>query len=168
MKNMFKALVVCTAVMTSAAPALAICAGNQIEVFSCSFGTKHVELCVTADEQNVTYRFGPKGAPELELTRGFDDIIVQPWNGIGRWIWEQVTLAKGQFSYALASSYDKFGQTVTGGLEVLRGDQVLASLDCAEGGNEGAFELETLSMIMSEAGYCRNDTNDSLSMGPCE
>lgn len=155
--------------MLCAAPAFATCAGNQIEVFSCSFGAKQAELCMTTDEQKLTYRFGPKGAPELELTRGFDEITMQPWSGFGRSIWENVTVPSGSFSYVLFSSYDKFDQTHSGGLEVLRGDQTLASLDClGNGPQDGFFDLQTLEVTMLDAGYCRQDTSDALRKGVCE
>lgn len=157
------------AMMLCAAPALAVCTGNQIEVFACSFGAKQVELCMTTDEQKLTYRFGPKDAPELELTRGFDEITMQPWNGIGRSIWDVVTLPSGSFSYQLFSSFDKFEQSHVSGLEVLRGNQTLATLDCLSAdADDGFFELQTLALTMQDAGYCRSDTSDALRMGPCE
>lgn len=153
----------------AAGPAFAVCAGNQNEVFSCSFGAKQVELCMTTDEQKLTYRFGPKAAPELELTRGFDEIVMRPWNGIGRSIWDAVTVPSGSFSYVLFSSYDKFEQYHSTGLEVWRGDQVLATLDCIGDGTEGGFfELETLELAMIDAGFCRSDTSEVLRRGPCE
>ncbi|MFT6651304.1 MAG: hypothetical protein ACJAX2_001153 [Celeribacter sp.] len=168
MMRLTKSAVILAATIGSVAPAFAMCAGNQVEVFSCSFGTKQVELCLTPDEQNLTYRFGPKGAPELELTRGYGDITLQPWNGIGRSIWEQVTIPKGQFSYVLYASFDKFDQTQTGGLDVMRGDQRLATLTCTNAGTQnGLFELDTLRFAMTDAGYCRRDTNEALQMGPC-
>ena len=158
-----------TMMILGTGPAMALCAGNQVEVFSCSFGAKQVELCLTPDEQNLTYRFGPKAAPELELTRGFDRVIQQPWNGIGRAIWDQIALPKGQFSYVLYTSFDKIDQTQSGGLTVMRGDQRLATLSCAmDDPQAGVFELDTVSFAMMDAGYCRDNTSDPLRMGPCE
>jgi hypothetical protein len=154
-----------SAMMAFAAPALAVCAGNQIELFSCSFGSKQVELCMTTDDQSVTYRFGLKAAPELELTRSFDAITMQPWNGVGRYVWDSVTLPSGQFSYMLHAAYDKFEKVQSGGLEVLRGEQVLASLDCT---HDMFSDLDTLRLTMEQAGYCRTDSIDVLTAGTCE
>jgi hypothetical protein len=165
MKRVFKAVAAFMAMIPYAAPAFAVCAGNQIELLSCSFGSKQVELCMTTDAQSVTYRFGPQGAPELELTRGFDEITMQPWNGIGRTIWDSVTLHNGQFSYALYAAYDKIDRTESSGLEVLRGEQGLASLDCI---GDPFFDLDTLRLTMEQAGYCRKDTADALSTEACE
>lgn len=165
MKRAFKTVAMFTAMMAFAAPALAVCAGNQIELFACSFGSKQIELCMTTDDQSVTYRFGPSAAPELELTRGFDAITMQPWNGIGRTIWDRITLPSGQFSYALYAAYDKIDQTQSSGLEVLRGEQELASLTCT---GDSFSDLDTLRFAMEEAGYCRKDTADVLSAGTCE
>lgn len=148
-----------------ATPALAVCAGNQIELFSCSFGSKQVELCMTTDDQSVTYRFGPNAAPELELTRGFDEITMQPWNGIGRTIWDSVTLHSGQFSYALYAAYDKMDRTESSGLEVLRGEQGLATLDCK---TDRFADLDTLRLTMEQAGYCRKNTADALTANTCD
>jgi hypothetical protein len=160
---------VCAVMIGSVTPAFAICAGNQIDVFSCSFGAKQVELCMTPDDQSVTYRFGPKAAPELEIARSFDEITMQPWNGIGRSIWETVSVPNGQFSYAFYTSFDKFDQTLTAELEVKRKEQTLARLTCNDTDvGAGLFELDTLTMTMLEVGYCRTDTSDVLRAGPCE
>ncbi|WP_417243044.1 hypothetical protein [Celeribacter sp.] len=153
----------------AACPVWAICAGNQEPVFACSLGGKQVELCLTPAENRVTYRFGPDRAPEIELTRDFDQITVQPWNGIGRTIWDRVSLPNGGFSYTLYWAYDKIDQVVSGGIEVARGESIVASLICEDAGEGGAlFELDTLNFAMQDAGYCRFDTADALRMGPCE
>lgn len=165
MKPVLQAIAALIATTVYATPALAVCAGNQVELFSCSFGSKQVELCMTADDQSVTYRFGPSAAPEIELTRGFDAITMQPWNGIGRNIWDRVVLPNGQFSYALYAAYDKMDQQQSGGLEVLRGEQELASLNCAA---DMFFDLDTLRLTMEQAGFCRKDTADVLSAEACD
>ncbi|WP_123792163.1 hypothetical protein [Pacificibacter maritimus] len=152
----------------AALPAFATCAGNQSTVFSCEIGVKTVELCLTPDESKLTYRFGASTAPELELTRAFGDITMRPWNGIGRAIWEEVTIHKGQFSYAVFQSFDKTDQVMSAGLSVHRGEQVLASLSCdGEPKAQGVFELDTVTQTMMDQGFCRDGTSDPLGQGAC-
>ncbi|WP_439104211.1 hypothetical protein [Celeribacter marinus] len=152
-----------------ASPALAVCAGNQEAVFACSVGSKAVELCLTPDESRVTYRFGTAGAPEIELTRDFDEIAMLPWSGIGRSIWDRVTVHNREFSYTLSWSYDKVDQEMSGALEVARAGRVLATLACDVSGEAGTvFELDTLNFAMQDAGFCRADTAKPLRAGPCE
>lgn len=149
-------------------PALAVCAGNQVEVFGCDVETKAVELCLTPDDESITYRFGPAGAPELELSRDFDEVTMQPWSGIGRYLWDNVTLHNGVFSYRLSWSYDKIDQAVRGDVSVLRGDTELATLMCDTAGERSAyFDFDTLVFAMEAAGYCRSDTSEPLRAGPC-
>ena len=162
-------ILVAAVLSVAASPVWAICAGNQETVFACSLGAKQVELCLTPAEGRVTYRFGPERAPEIELTRDFDEITMQPWNGIGRAIWDRVTIPNGDYSYSLSWSYDKIDQEVSGGIEVARGETVLASLACEDAGEGGAImELETLSFAMQDAGFCRSATYEALREGPCE
>ncbi|PZX12542.1 hypothetical protein [Celeribacter halophilus] len=162
-------ILVAAVLSVAASPVWAICAGNQETVFACSLGAKHVELCLTPAEGRVTYRFGPERAPEIELTRDFDEITMQPWSGIGRSIWDRVTIPNGDYSYSLSWSYDKIDQEVSGGIEVARGETVLASLACEDAGEGGAImELETLSFAMQDAGFCRSATYEALREGPCE
>lgn len=153
------------ALIALASPAAAVCAGNQVPVFACDIGAKQVELCLTTDEARVTYRFGPSAAPELELTRDFDRLTMTPWNGIGRTIWDRVSIPNGAFAYDLYWAYDKVDEVTTGGIEVRRGQTVLAALDCEAG---GFYDLVTLSTAMQEAGFCRRDPADDLSQGACE
>lgn len=146
----------------------AICAGNQETVFACDFGSKQVELCLTVEDQSVTYRFGPSDFPEMELTRDFDEIVMRPWNGVGRAIWDEVSVWNGDVGYALYWHYDKIDYTIGGGLTVYRQEQVLADLACDAPEEGGAlFEFETLSFAMEEAGFCRSDTSEPLRQGPC-
>ncbi|GAA3853890.1 hypothetical protein [Celeribacter arenosi] len=147
-----------------ASPAHAVCALNQEVIFQCLDGAKTIELCLTPSDQNVTYRFGAASAPEIELTRGFDEIEMVPWNGIGRSIWDQVTVSNGNFAYGLFWNYDKFDETASGGLQVTRGESVVARRACTA---EGIYNFDILRIAMQEAGYCRSDTNAPLTMGPC-
>lgn len=169
MKISLKAAVVVAVLAGHAAPALAICAGNQETLFSCSVGEKQIELCLTAVDQSVTYRFGPDHAPEIELTRDFGEISMRPWNGIGRNIWDSVTVPNGNFAYEIYWSFDKIDQQAQAGLNVLRGAHDIATLACLDAEDGSAIlDLGTLSFAMQDAGFCRIDTSDPLRMGPCE
>jgi hypothetical protein len=157
-----------SAAMCIAAPAFAICAGNQETVFSCTVQSKTIELCLTPLEQSVTYRFGPASAPEIELTRGFGEINMRPWNGIGRHIWNSVQLPNEGFSYELYWAFDKIEREAAAGLNVLRGEQELATVECSNIEETAVMELETLQFAMEDAGFCRVDTSDALAVGACE
>ncbi|WP_417249927.1 hypothetical protein [Celeribacter sp.] len=132
---------------------------------NCTVAGKVVELCLTPNENRVTYRFGPAEAPEIELTRDFDAITMQPWSGIGRGIWDMVEIPNGDFIYELHWNADKIDRTVVGGVNVRRGEAVLASVSCDAG---GYFDFDTLIFAMQDAGFCRSDTVDPLSKGSCE
>ena len=163
-------ILVAAVLSVAASPVWAVCAGNQETVFACSLGAKQVELCLTPTEDRVTYRFGPAQAPEIELKRDFDEISMQPWHGIGRTIWDRVTIPNGDYSYSLSWFLDKIDQEISGGIEVARGETVLASMTCVDAGESGAImgRLETLSVAMQDAGFCRSETYEALREGPCE
>jgi hypothetical protein len=113
-------------------PGWADCAANGTPLVACEIenSTKWLETCLVGDI--VTYTFGPKGIPELSMSRHVGDVDFVPWPGIGRWIWEEFRLTNGAYSYAVHYSFERNpnNMEVGGGVTVWQGGTVLASLDC--------------------------------------
>ena len=126
-------LAVCLALSPLAATAQAAC--NGAPLFHCQAGSKSIDLCLVGDV--AVYRFGPSGrAAELVLERHVTDVALQPWNGVGRYLWEEVTLFNSGYSYALSYSVDRLAQgepQVTGGVIVAQGNRTLAEVQCTPG-----------------------------------
>lgn len=118
------------------AGASAACFGPGTPMFTCSFngGQKQVNVCLQANV--VLYSFGPTGgAPELLMGRDVIGVEMSPWNGVGRSIWEEITLYSGVFSYNLSYALDRNpdGDVPSGRLVVGRGDSEVAELICDAG-----------------------------------
>lgn len=119
------------AVTTSAAMADCPSGAEPLLICDIANSTKHLETCLTADA--VTYAFGVKWQPaELSLTRPIRDVDHTPWPGIGRWIWEEFALFNAGYAYRVSYSFERDPEnlTIEGGLEVWKGDDVIASLEC--------------------------------------
>lgn len=118
----------------AASAALADCPSGAQILLICDIAdsTKHLETCLTRD--TVTYAFGVKGqTPELSLTHKIRDVEHTPWPGIGRWIWEEIALFNEGYAYRVSYSFERDPENIAieGALEVWKGDDVLASLECA-------------------------------------
>ena len=97
-------------------------------------------LAVRFDGCHARYAFGDFAAPELALERPLGEVGFAPWPGVGRSIWEEATFANGDVRYAVHGGYDRMAAAgpggdaaAFGGVEVRRGEAVLARLDCAAG-----------------------------------
>jgi hypothetical protein len=118
----------------AAGPVRADCPGAALVDCPIAGSAKHLSLCLTDDA--LTYEFGPPGRPELRLMRDLAGVSYTPWPGIGRTIWEDISLENQGITYAVHSWRDKMmapdqpGAQGTG-LIVLRGDTPLAEMDCA-------------------------------------
>ena len=146
------------AILALAKAAKADCSTGETEIFACSFhaGRKAVSLCTTPER--ITYRYGPPGTePELVMARGYTEVSVQPWNGIGRAIWESVSFANAGHRYELGMSLDKIdavdGRPATGGSILIRRDgDTLADLTCDAG--SARYQGFALQDAYRDAGYC--------------
>lgn len=151
------------AAATLATPAGAAC-GPGFETFlSCTFsgGMKALDVC--SDSERATYAFGPAaGPPELALATTVADLDYEPWPGIGRTIWERVTFRNGGVAYVVHGAIERdypadaaaeVVVTVTGGIEVMRGEEPIATLACDPGSADFAWG-EALSNAKARAGLC--------------
>ncbi|WGW03829.1 hypothetical protein [Tropicibacter oceani] len=125
------------ALMLTAGMAFAECSAADL-FLSCRIAQngKLLEVCVEGDA--VVYRYGPAGgAPELTLREAAATLGYTPWPGIGRTIWEEVRFFNGDYEYRVNGAIDKMlavedsPEAKSGGVEVYRGAQRAAALDCA-------------------------------------
>lgn len=117
----------------TASTAIAKCPSGGEVLLSCDIAnsTKHLETCLLSDV--VTYTFGVKGLPsELSLTRPIREVDHTPWPGIGGWIWEEFALFNASYAYRVSYAFerDPENMTIEGALEVWKGDDVIASMEC--------------------------------------
>ncbi|WP_339107916.1 hypothetical protein [Thioclava sp. GXIMD4216] len=126
-------------------------------LLDCRIKGKAAQLSLTLEGGVLTYRYGPQAAPDLVLTRPVEEVTYQPWPGVGATIWEQVTLTNKGVDYSV---FDFVERAVQGdevrlargaGVDVSRGGQPLARLDCA-GTPEADFSAIGEALIAK--GYC--------------
>lgn len=133
-----------------ATPAHATCQGD--EALSCQIGKKTLEVCYW--KGMLTYSFGPEGKPELFLNEPLETVAYTPWPGIGRAMWDQVAFQNDSVTYEVWSSIDKMDENAVmeGGVNVMQGDQTLASLTCDKG--SVAQGLDAISDLKAGIGQC--------------
>ncbi len=135
---------VCLAVMLSCAGGVSHAAcGAALETFlSCDIGRSGKTLNVCHDNDIITYSFGRPGAPELALAATIAAIDYTPWPGAGSTIWEEVAFENGDYRYITYGAVDRIlpddrdGEievSISGGVVVRRGDDVIAELPCLSG-----------------------------------
>lgn len=137
--------------------AMAACPSNAAVLVSCNLkhGTKRLETCLLGDR--ALYRYGTPGKPpELEMLRHVRDVGMTPWPGVSRTIWESFTFFNDDIGYEVHHSIDKGPDAgpLRGGITVMRGDDVLASLDCDPGTVESAGYSLPLYEAKEAAGQC--------------
>lgn len=152
------------ACLCSAAPAFATCQGESL--FACRIGKKVLGVC--RSESAVSYRFGPAGKPELQITTTLQDLAYQPWPGVSRSIWEAATFQNAGTSYEAWSSFDRHDPqaVVEGGVNVLKGETQIASLACNKGSVESALDL--LFDAKYSVGQCWSPEKHRWSAAPCD
>ncbi|MDQ2093252.1 hypothetical protein [Rhodalgimonas zhirmunskyi] len=111
------------------------CVSEEMTFVSCTVkGGKMLSVCLEGDM--AVYRFGPEGAPEITLSEPLATIDYRPWPGIGSTIWEVVRFTNGDITYAVNGSILRIaadeadGPNLGGGVEVWRGENLLATLEC--------------------------------------
>ena len=142
------------------ATSFAACQGQT--VLSCPIGKKQLEVCLHGG--TATYSFGPKGRAELTLSSPIETLDYTPWNGIGRSIWEAVAFHNDGVSYEVWASVDRMADNpiYEGGVNVLRGDALVAQLSCDKGSK--VSDLDPLYQAKRAAGQCWN--HETFEWGP--
>ena len=134
----------------------AACASETI--LACQIGSKQLDVCL--DKDTVSYRFGPKGAPELTLSDPLASVAFTPWPGVGGSMWQSVSFTNGDVTYEVWDSIERNPEATeprAGGINVMRGDTSLARLNCNRGSVEGSVDLLYDSKLA--IGQCWDRTN---------
>lgn len=139
--------------------ALADCVGETF--ISCDIDNgRYLEVCIEPGENPgegaFTYRFGTQGEAELMLREDFAAGTVTPWSGVGRAIWGSVAFRNDGYLYEVWHSFDRLEEnsSLEGGVNILQGMDVLASLSCEPGSETKIAPMFSLEDAMTEAGYC--------------
>ncbi len=137
-------------------PALAECPPGG-SVFSCRIDGKVLELCRKGD--NLTYSYGPAGAPELAMSESLLTVDYQPWPGIGSSVWESVAFTTGDHLYEVWTRTDRNFAGLDGGIMVSRNGASLADLYCNEGTASNPL-YDTLFPMKESVGLCWRGPNE--------
>ena len=147
-------------------PAFADCPAGG-EVFSCQIGAKGLEICHQGDD--LTYAFGPKGAPELTISESLTTVNFTPWPGVSNNIWENVVFVNDDYAYDVWTSVardpeDTIG--LQGGVRVLNGEETVAELTCDPGtpsqSLDGIWDLkESVGMCWEFSSFSWKTTSDN-------
>lgn len=133
-------------------PAAADCAGGE-EVFTCQIGAKSLELCHIGDD--LTYAFGPAGAPDLTITESLTTVNFTPWPGVSSNIWETVIFLNEDYAYEVWTSQARDPEDTAGlqgGVRVLNGEELVAELTCDQG--TASQPLEGIWDLKESVGLC--------------
>lgn len=129
-------------ILLGGSAAYADCGAPGRTFLSCTMegSGKLLEVCIAGDQ--VTYAFGPAGAPELSLSAPVATVEYHPWPGVSRTIYEQVAFEHQGYVYTVFggiergydSSDDEIEVSQFGGVMVTEGRHTpVAHLDCAPG-----------------------------------
>lgn len=133
-----------------ATPASAACQGD--EAFSCRIGQKTLDVCYWKGA--LIYSYGREGKPELTLAEPLETVAYTPWPGIGRAIWDSVAFHNDGVTYEVWTSFDKMDENAVleGGVNVMQGDSMLASLTCDKGSVD--HSLDPIMDLKAGIGQC--------------
>lgn len=144
------------------------CFGPGQPLFSCSFKTGKSAVNVCLQNGVVSYFYGAKGkTPDLLLVHPGTEVYMRPWNGIGRYIWEEMEVANGSHRYVMDYSIDKMTPDALpeANLRVFQGEREMATLTCDPGSLSSA-NFSPLLDLKQASGQCWNDSLETWSF--CE
>lgn len=142
--------------------AFAACQGETL--VSCPIGAKQLQVCNESDQ--LTYSFGPPGAPELQLASRPQDAYT-PWNGISRTLWETITFTNRDVTYEVVFSFDRMAENAmpVWGVTVLQGSDIAASLTCDS--QAANIPFDGLYDQITATGLCWNRDAAQWQTGTC-
>jgi len=126
------------------------CPVGPVAILSCTLSAGKMVLDVCLSEDMITFTFGETGEnPDLSLQAHVKNADYIPWNGIGRSYYEQVSFHNAEVTYIVWGAVDRLSEdhTVSGGVEVVRGDETLAHLQCDE--NSAVFGFDAIYQSLS-------------------
>jgi len=154
------------AILIALLPLGAQAACPQETYISCPLeGGKYLEVCISGSR--FTYDFGSQGAPDLSLAVAMAAGTVTPWPGFGRSIWASVGFPNDDFTYEVWASVDRDPEAIdpSGGVNVLRGEEMIAQFTCRPGTvTAPAFVLED---AMAAQGFCWDFSTRTWAEGAC-
>ncbi len=122
------------------------CKSNELTVFGCEIGEKKiVSVCISADasKPSIAYRFGPRGAPELEFPSDPSTSLdafsyywyLRPFGCENEGLDENtLTFSRGTYQYSVYTRYVACAEETTSGIvvELLDGQhlQEIADMKC--------------------------------------
>ena len=120
----------------SASAADTLCSGQEAAVFSCTAGKKIISVCASKDLSRssgyLQYRFGPKGAPEIQVpeAREHPEPSVKSGTlmlsgGGGAWL----RFIKGEYGYVVYTATGK-GWGTKEGVAVEKAVKLAANIKC--------------------------------------
>jgi hypothetical protein len=138
-----------------ATPSWAACP-NESEIFSCTIRGKPLQLCHWKGA--LIYNYGPVNRPELSIAEPLETVAFTPWAGIGRTMVDIVAFENEGVTYEVWTAMEKqLDETepeprLQGGVTVLKGHDVLASLECDPG--TPSIGLDVISGLKEDIGQC--------------
>ncbi|MFY9206542.1 MAG: hypothetical protein WAO67_12500, partial [Yoonia sp.] len=129
-----------------ASGAHALCGQQEQLYMSCEIAGRDTHVSICFDEDRIYYRYGTvDGVPELELEEPLASVSYIPSSRIGQSVWDEVRFGNGQYTYKIETGFltdrenllegewppaVRFGDIRWGGIDVLRGGEILAELVC--------------------------------------
>lgn len=127
----------------SANSAWADCRLGEEVFLTCDIRDSAKVLSVCHDDEVASYRFGLRGeVPELEISSAISDVLLVPWPGFGRTIWEEIHFKNEGHNYMVyAAVHREYPEDenadiivhVEGGVEVSKDDEMVVALSCKTG-----------------------------------
>lgn len=117
----------------------AACPVGQEAFTSCQIEGRSTEVFVCHDDRVATYGYGPIGQPaELSLLDTVENVDFEPWSGLGKAIYERITLYNGDYSYEVGGGFDRpFSEEEMlldirrfGWIDVAQNGEVVSRLEC--------------------------------------
>ncbi len=115
------------------------CAATEQRFVSCQIEGRKTEMSVCYTADMATYRYGPLGQkPDLVLSSPMLELAYQPWSGVGRDIWENVSFTNDGYRYEVGAGTPRLFSEADAAnppppyasVTVLKGDTILTTLDC--------------------------------------
>lgn len=104
-------------------------------VFMCTTEKGNKTISLFKQGEYFIYQYGlTLGKPEISLAVKEAEVIKEPWNGVGNYMWNNITLKNGEYSYTIRSSYvrnTEFKEAKDNlGVDISKGDSYISSVKC--------------------------------------
>lgn len=158
-KISFSALVLTGGLFLEVNPVHAACSLETNTFMSCTFSNGRKSLDVCASKDVVIYNFvGKSEEDSLDISVNIPELDYTPWPGIGRTIWERITLYNDGVRYEVYGGINReypqdenneMKTSTFGGVEVFQEDRLLATLECDDGSVEFSYGAEIVDAMQS-------------------